>query len=148
MTRTVLACCTTATISGPSTDDAVAGDTRKGCIIGLNELSNGFNGVFRPILSAYRETVTYPYGEPLVRAEDLLPGDVNQTERDGVAIRKGTVGAFLVNAKVWCDATAGPAQRVAAERDIIDAIPALRALGLFEVFSIRDAALRQLVETH
>lgn len=82
-----------------------------------------------------------------MRAEDLLPGDVNQTERDGVAIRKGTVGAFLVNAKVWCD-TAGPAQRAAAERDIIDALPALRALGLFEVLSIRDAALRRLVEMH
>lgn len=81
-----------------------------------------------------------------MRAEDLLPDDTNQTERDGVAIRKGTVGAFLVNAKVWCDPAAEPLQRVAAERDILAAMPALRALGLFEVLAIRDAALQRLVE--
>lgn len=83
-----------------------------------------------------------------MRAEDILPNEQNQTERNGVVIRKGTVGAFLANAQAWRDAAAGPAQRAAAERDIIDALPALRALGLFEVFSIRDAALRHLVETH
>jgi hypothetical protein len=32
------------------------------------------------------------------------------------------------------------------ERDMIDALPALRAIGLFDVFEIRDAALRALVD--
>jgi hypothetical protein len=83
-----------------------------------------------------------------MRAEDLLPDDVNHAELDGVVIRKGTVGAFLVNVKVWCDPTADTQQHATAERDIIEALPALRALGLFEALAIRDAALHRLVEAH
>ena len=83
-----------------------------------------------------------------MRAEDILPDHLNQIERNGVVIRKGNVGAFLANAKVWCDPATEPAQRVAAERDILEALPALRALDLFEVLAIRDAALQCLVETH
>lgn len=84
----------------------------------------------------------------LMRAEDILSEDQNQVERDGVVIRKGSVGAFLANANIWCDPTANAEQRLAAEGDILAVLPALRVLGLFEVFAIRDTALRQLVETH
>lgn len=83
-----------------------------------------------------------------MRAEDILPDHLNQVERDGVVIRKGNVGAFLANARVWCDPATDPEQKAAAERDLLDALPALRALGLFEVLSIRDADLQRLVETH
>jgi hypothetical protein len=83
-----------------------------------------------------------------MRAEDILPDQQNQAELSGVVVRKGTVGAFLANAKVWCEAGTDVAQRHAAERDLLDALPALRALGLFDVLSIRDAALRRLIETH
>jgi hypothetical protein len=84
-----------------------------------------------------------------MRAEDLLPDHQNKFQfPDGTMIRKGTVGAFLVNAKVWCDPAAEPAQRAGAECDLLEALPALRALGLFEVLSIRDDALRNFVEMH
>lgn len=83
-----------------------------------------------------------------MRAEDLLPDHLNQTNIDGVAVRKGTVGAFLANARVLQDAAASEAARADAQRDIADALPALRALGLFDVLEIRDAALRAFVETH
>lgn len=83
-----------------------------------------------------------------MRAEDLLPDDVNEAERDGVVIRKGTVGAFLFNANVWCDPAIDPLQKAEAERDIVAALPALRALGLFQALAIRDAALQRLVEAH
>jgi len=83
-----------------------------------------------------------------MQAKDLLPDHVNETERDGVVIRKGTVGAFLINAKVWCNPAADPAQRAAAEHDIIEVAPALRALGLFDVLAIRDTALQHLIESH
>ena len=84
-----------------------------------------------------------------MKAEDLLPDHQNQFQfSDGTVIRKGTVGAFLANAKVWCDPAAEPAQRAGAGRDIRDALPALRALGLFEVLSIRDDALRDFLERH
>jgi hypothetical protein len=38
--------------------------------------------------------------------------------------------------------------RAEAERDIVDTLPALRALEIFEVMDIRDAALRELIEAH
>ncbi len=81
-----------------------------------------------------------------MRAEDVLPDAVNQTEINGVAVRKGTIGAFLVNARVLCDPAAPAAARAVAERDLVDALPALRALGLFDVFEIRDTALRAFID--
>lgn len=80
-----------------------------------------------------------------MKAEDILPDERNQAELNGVAIRKGTVAAFLANAKVWCDSSTDPAHKQAAERDILDAMPALQALGLFEVLSVRNAALRKMI---
>ena len=82
-----------------------------------------------------------------MRAEDLLPDHQNHFQfSNGTTIRKGTVGAFLANAKVWSDPTSESAQRLAAEHDIIEALPALRALGLFEVFSVQDSALQRLID--
>ncbi|TEA80165.1 hypothetical protein [Allopusillimonas ginsengisoli] len=83
-----------------------------------------------------------------MRAEDLLPDNLDHVERHGVVIRKGSVGAFLANVRLWCDPSADALQREAAERDIVDALPALRAVGLFDVLSIKDAALRRLVARH
>jgi hypothetical protein len=83
-----------------------------------------------------------------MKAEDLLTDSVNQGDFGGISVRKGTVGAFLINARMWCDHGASVQSRAEAERDIVDAIPALRALGIFEVMDIRDAALRELIEAH
>ncbi|MCA8271075.1 hypothetical protein LGN17_00890 [Burkholderia sp. AU30280] len=77
-----------------------------------------------------------------MRAEQMLPDHADRIEADGTTIRKGTVGAFLVNARVLTDTNATPADRARAEADTIDALPALRALGLFDVLEVRDPALR------
>ena len=82
-----------------------------------------------------------------MQAQDLLPDDRNVAQFEGVTVRKGTVGAFLVNARVWCDAQAAPDARDVAARDMRDALPALRALGLFEVLEVRDLALRRWLDT-
>ncbi|GGP27950.1 hypothetical protein [Silvimonas amylolytica] len=82
-----------------------------------------------------------------MRAEDLLPDEQNRIELAGTVIRKGTVGAFLMNAAVWLDPHAGVVNRSQAEADLQAALPALRALGLFEVLEVRDAALRQWLAT-
>ena len=81
-----------------------------------------------------------------MRAEDLLPDDVNQGQFNGVTVRKGSVGAFLVNARVLSDPAASAESRATAERDILEALPALRAIGLFDVLQVRDERLRALVE--
>jgi hypothetical protein len=80
-----------------------------------------------------------------MRAEDVLPDQQNQGQFKGVTVRKGTVGAFLANARVWLDDASSDAERSSAERDILDALPALHALGLFDIVQVRDAALRELV---
>jgi hypothetical protein len=83
-----------------------------------------------------------------MRAHDILADDVNQAEINGVTIRKGSIGAFLANARILADPDASAAARATAERDVVDGLPALRAVGLFEVFQIRDARLRAFVEAH
>jgi hypothetical protein len=83
-----------------------------------------------------------------MRADDLLPDSVNQGEFNGVVVRKGSVGAFLANAKLRTDPTRSALERATAERHIIEALPALRALGLFDALQIRDEELRSFVEAH
>lgn len=80
-----------------------------------------------------------------MKAEGILPDHVNRVEIDGVSIRKGTVAAFLANARVWSDAHASAQAHAQAECDLLDTLPSLRALGLFDVLEIRDARLRAFV---
>jgi uncharacterized protein len=83
-----------------------------------------------------------------MRASDVLPDHVNESEFGGITVRKGSVGAFLANSKILANPSSSPEARSAAERDIIELLPALRALGLFDVFEIRDQKLRAFVDTH
>ncbi|KWF38124.1 hypothetical protein [Burkholderia pseudomultivorans] len=83
-----------------------------------------------------------------MRAEQLLPDDQNRIGTGNTTIRKGTVGAFLVNARVLTDPHASTAERARAEADVLDALPALRALGLFDVLDVRDGALRAWLDAH
>ena len=81
-----------------------------------------------------------------MRADQILPDHADHGQFQGVTIRKGTVAAFLANARTWVDAHADEAARAQAQRDIVDAVPALRALGLFEALEIRDERLRAFIE--
>ena len=81
-----------------------------------------------------------------MRAEDALPDHMNAATIDGMTIRKGTIAAFLANAQVIADDGADAAARAAAARDIVDALPSLRATGLFGVMEVRDARVRALVQ--
>ena len=83
-----------------------------------------------------------------MRPEDVLPDDVNRGEINGVSIRKGSVGAFLGNARILADPAASAEDRAAAERDLVALLPGMRALRLFDVFAIRDEKLRALVDRH
>ncbi|MGK5070756.1 hypothetical protein [Janthinobacterium sp. RT4P48] len=80
-----------------------------------------------------------------MRAEDLLPDEQNEGQFNGVSVRKGTVGAFLGNARRWLDESGSSVERSTAERDILDALPALHALGLFDILQVRDTRLRELL---
>lgn len=80
-----------------------------------------------------------------MRAHDLLPDHVDSMQTDGVNIRKGTVGAFLVNARTWLSIDADSEAKTIAETDIVGALPALQALGLFDLMTINDVRLRALI---
>ncbi len=80
-----------------------------------------------------------------MRADDVLSDDTNQAEFSGMLVRKGTIAAFLMNAKTWSNAATDKKTRDQAEVDIREAIPALRAVGLFDVLAVKDPALAQLI---
>jgi hypothetical protein len=82
-----------------------------------------------------------------MKAEHILPDGINQVDLGGATIRKGTVGAFLFNARVWCDTNSSDSARAEAAADIVDALPALRAIGLFDALEIRDTALRGWIDS-
>jgi hypothetical protein len=82
-----------------------------------------------------------------MRAEDLLPDEQNQGQFNGLTVRKGTVGAFLINARAWLDPASSDDQQAEAERDIVETLPALHALGVFDLLQVRDARLQELVST-
>ncbi|MBN3763736.1 hypothetical protein [Burkholderia sp. Ac-20365] len=81
-----------------------------------------------------------------MRAEQFLPDHVDQVDIQGTTVRKGTVAAFLANALTWSDAQASETARAQAAADIVDALPALRATGLFDVLEIRNRELRVWIE--
>ncbi|HEY9102792.1 hypothetical protein [Chitinimonas sp.] len=81
-----------------------------------------------------------------MKAEHILPDQQNTVELAGITVRKGSVGAFLANARLLASDGATPAQRAEALADLQSLVPALAALGLFEHFALRDPALAQVVE--
>jgi len=54
-----------------------------------------------------------------MRAEDILPEDVNQTVMNGVLVRKGSVGAFLANARIILNSNSIMEDRMLAKKSHI-----------------------------
>ncbi|WMJ70933.1 hypothetical protein [Stenotrophomonas sp. 24(2023)] len=82
-----------------------------------------------------------------MQAQDILPDHQNHVQIDGVTVRKGSVGAFLANVRQWQDPASDATARATAEADLCALLPALRALGLFEVFAVRDPQLQRLIDS-
>ncbi len=80
-----------------------------------------------------------------MRAEDILADDTNEATFEGVTVRKGTVGAFLANVRVWSNPGASVDDQRLAEQEIIQSLPALKAIGLLDVFEPKDGRLRELI---
>ncbi len=76
-----------------------------------------------------------------MRAEEMLPDESNRAAFGGVSVRKGSVGAFIHNARAWCNEATSTADRVLVERDMAELLPALQALGLFDIMAVRDPKL-------
>lgn len=83
-----------------------------------------------------------------MKAQDIIPDGQDFTFIDGHTVRKGSVGAFLANARVLEDTNATADERRLARDDLTALIPTLDALGLFDVFELRSPALRDEVARH
>jgi len=81
-----------------------------------------------------------------MRATEVIPDHINEATIDGVIIRKGTVAAFLINARTINDPHSTLDDRQSAFHDIEEAIPALNALGLFEILEVRSPQIRSFVD--
>jgi hypothetical protein len=82
-----------------------------------------------------------------MRADDMLKDDEHNRDFGGVNVRKGTIAAFIANVRVMTDPDAASDEISTARADIVSAVPALRAVGLLEVMSIKDERVRALVES-
>lgn len=83
-----------------------------------------------------------------MRAEELLPDHINSGEFNGVTVRKGTVGAFLINVKTLQKPETGASEREQVLAEMREAVPALQALGLLDVFEARDPAIHSFIEQY
>ncbi|MFZ6864078.1 hypothetical protein ACO0K7_15710 [Undibacterium sp. Ji67W] len=81
-----------------------------------------------------------------MKPNDILADQDNTIVINEVLVRKGSVGAFLMNWRILQDPNQLSAH-AQATNDLLDLIPALNALGLFEVLVPRDPALTKLVQT-
>ena len=82
-----------------------------------------------------------------VGPEDVLPDGAERASFDGVVIRKGTVAAFVANARALANAEPGSEPHRALIAALTSLAPQLAAIGLFEVFEPRDPQIADLVKT-
>jgi hypothetical protein len=73
--------------------------------------------------------------------QDVLPDGAEGTEFHGEYVRKGTIAAFIANARVLQSHPAGTPEHEAATTQLRALKPALTAVGLFDVVTIRDPAV-------
>ena len=73
-----------------------------------------------------------------IRPDDVLADGVEATTFDGIDVRKGTVAAFVANARKLEQLEPGDAGRDPIVGQLRELAPALRAVGLLEVFAPRS----------
>lgn len=83
-----------------------------------------------------------------MKAEDVLPDNINSANFGDMQIRKGTIAAFLSNAMSFSNSASSSEQRQQAQDMIIEALPALKALHVFDVLTITDTNLRAVIDQH
>jgi hypothetical protein len=78
-------------------------------------------------------------------AADVLADGVEGGEFQGMFVRKGSIAAFIANAKALAELEPGtPDYQVIADA-IRDLKPALEALALFDVVEVRDPAVAAIL---
>ncbi|MFE1774272.1 hypothetical protein [Streptomyces sp. NPDC059008] len=82
---------------------------------------------------------------PVVRPEDVLPEGVDSTAINGLTVRKGSVAAFVANALRLDDLTEGTPEHAAVVTQLRELAPALRTIGLLDVFRPRSPVVERIL---
>lgn len=83
--------------------------------------------------------------QPAVRPEDVLPEGIDSTAINGLTVRKGSVAAFVANALRLGDLTEGTPEYAALVAQMRELAPALRTIGLLDVFRPRSPAVERIL---
>ncbi|MEU9124380.1 hypothetical protein AB0C96_31740 [Streptomyces sp. NPDC048506] len=83
--------------------------------------------------------------QPAVRPEDVLPTGIDSTEINGHTVRKGSVAAFVANAKRLDDLTEDTPEYEALLTQMRELAPALHTIGLLDVFEPRSPAVARIL---
>jgi len=80
-----------------------------------------------------------------VRPLDVLPDDLDVGIMNGVSVRKGTIGAFVANVKLLegLDPSDPGYQEVVDQ--LRELVPAVRAVGVFDVLAPRSPVLAEII---
>ncbi|GAB3957019.1 hypothetical protein [Micromonospora vulcania] len=82
----------------------------------------------------------------VVRPEDVLPDNADVTVMNGgVPVRKGTIGAFISNAKNLSELESGTPAYDEVVAQLRALTPALTAVGVFDIFEVRSPELREII---
>lgn len=84
--------------------------------------------------------------QPAVRPEDVLPEGIDSTAINGLTVRKGSVAAFVANALRLDDLTEGTPEHAAVVTQMRELAPALRTIGLLDVFRPRSAEVERILD--
>ena len=82
-----------------------------------------------------------------IRPEDILPDGQDRAVVGSTSVRKGSVAAFLANARLLEDAEPGSPAAEAISAQLRELAEPLRAIGLFEVFAIRSSRVAEAAGT-
>jgi hypothetical protein len=80
-----------------------------------------------------------------VRPEDVLADEVNSATLNGTEVRKGSIAAFIVNAKILESLAPTDPVYSEVEAQLRALVPAVRAVGVLDVFAPRTAAVAALI---
>ncbi|XVV16068.1 hypothetical protein ACQP2X_17455 [Actinoplanes sp. CA-131856] len=81
----------------------------------------------------------------IVKPEDMLPDNVDVGTWKGVEVRKGTIAAFIENARALNALEPGIPAYDEIVTQLRATVPSLEAVGLFEIFELRSPRLRELL---
>ncbi len=80
-----------------------------------------------------------------IRPEDVLADGADSTGFGGITARKGTIAAFVANAKILDELAEESPDREAVLAQLRELAPALRAVGVLDVFVPRSPVIVALL---